>query len=251
LVIADKRGSWMRSISGTAGMVAIFYVLSSQALPLADTTSLIYLSPVFLAVLAPMFLRERTGARVAVPLAVALVGAVLILRPAVIFGGGALHHGPPAHGPSGTVTASVAILSALLSAIAMMMLRRVGQRESPEAVALHFSLVAAATFIVLSLFEFRPPRAIDLVLMLAAGVSGGLGQLALTRAYALDKAARVGGMQYLSVVTSSLLGAAVLHEAPRPSAVVGMALIIAGGVAASLLSRMDLRRRKRMSEDSR
>jgi drug/metabolite transporter (DMT)-like permease len=71
--------------------------------------------------------------------------------------------------------------------------------------------------------------------MLASGTCAGLGQLAMTRAYALERAARVAGLAYLSVVVSALLGAAYLGEHPGPQALLGMALVICGGlvVAAS------------------
>ena len=52
----------------------------------------------------------------------------------------------------------------------------------------------------------------------------------MTRAYALERAARVSGMSYLSVVTSALLGAAVLSEVPTPGALAGMALVVTGGL---------------------
>jgi drug/metabolite transporter (DMT)-like permease len=86
LDFGDRKGMWLRSLFGTASMTATFYALSSRTLPLGDTVSLLYLTPVFLAVLAPVFLRERTGKRVVLALVLSISGALLILRPAVFFG---------------------------------------------------------------------------------------------------------------------------------------------------------------------
>jgi drug/metabolite transporter (DMT)-like permease len=133
-------------------------------------------------------------------------------------------------GPSALTTALVALGAALLSALAMIMLRQVGQRENPEAIALHFSLVATVTLGLIALADLRRPGAFDAGCMVLAGVCGGFAQLALTRAYALDRAARVGAIGYLSVVASALLGAAALHERPRQEAIAGIALVIAGGL---------------------
>jgi drug/metabolite transporter (DMT)-like permease len=135
------------------------------------------------------------------------------------------------------VTAAVAVLSALCAAVAMIMLRRVGQRESPEAIALHFSLVAAGIFAFFALADPRVPLGVDAVFMVIAGLAGGFAQLALTRAYSLDRAARVGAMGYLSVVASALLGAVALHERPHPLAIAGMALVVAGGLVVTSSAR--------------
>jgi drug/metabolite transporter (DMT)-like permease len=219
-------------------MTATFYALSSHTLPLGDTACLLALAPLFLALLAPLLLGERTGRRLVLALACSVAGVVLVLRPAALFGA-AQAQGSYSGGPGPVATAVVAMIAALVSALAMIMLRRVGQRENPEAIALHFSLVATAGMGLLSLATLRRPSAVDAVFMLLAGLAGGFAQLALTRAYALDRAARVGAVGYLSVVASALLGTAALHEQPRGEALVGIALVVASGVALTWTGRRD------------
>lgn len=228
----DVRAVFWRSLLGTIAMLATFYALSSRTVSLGNTVTLLNLSPVFLAVLAPIFLRERTSAGVAIAIALALAGVVLVVRPAFVFGPGADEAltPTPGAGPSAGLTVLVAVLAALSTSIAMMLLRRVGQTESAEAIAFHFSLFAAATMGLISLFDLRLPTMRDAICMIAAGLCAGFAQLAMTRAYALERAARVSGMSYFSVVASALLGAALLGERPGPTAVAGMTLVIAGGV---------------------
>jgi drug/metabolite transporter (DMT)-like permease len=111
------------------------------------------------------------------------------------------------------------------------MLRQMGPDESPEAIALHFSLVAASVLTTIGLLHLTSiPDARTVLTMLAAGACGGFAQLAMTRAYALERAARVSGMAYLQVVVSTLLGAVALHEWPTGRTVGGMALIVSGGL---------------------
>jgi drug/metabolite transporter (DMT)-like permease len=74
-----------------------------------------------------------------------------------------------------------------------------------------------------------------------AGVMGGFAQLALTRAYAMERAARVAPIGYLNVVVSAVLGALALHEWPSGRAVAGMALIVAGGLVVTLADRVGAR----------
>lgn len=230
LVANDRKAVFWRSLFGTAAMGTTFYALSSRTLPLGDTVTLLNLTPVFLAVLAPFVLRERTSAAVGVALLLSLGGVILIVHPSFNWQGGAA-----TSGPSAGVTAAVAVSAAFFASIAMMMLRRVGKTETPEAIAVHFSVFAGVVMTGLSLFDLRLPTPRDAGFMVVAGVCAGFGQLALTRAYTLELAARVSGMGYLAVVASALLGAAVLGERPSLAAVVGMALVVSGGLVVTFI----------------
>jgi drug/metabolite transporter (DMT)-like permease len=230
LTANDRRAVFWRSLFGTIAMATTFYALSSRTLPLGDTVTLLNLTPLFLAVLAPFVLRERTTPAVVFALLLSLAGVVLILHPSF-----AWQASSGARGPSAMATAAFAVFAAFASSIAMMMLRRVGRTESAESIALHFSLFAAVVLGLLSLLDLRMPTARDAGLMVAAGVCAGFGQLALTRAYALERAARVSGMGYLAVVTSALLGGAVLGESPTLGAVAGMALVVTGGLVVTFI----------------
>lgn len=225
LVAKDRRAVFWRSLLGTLSMAATFYALSSRTLALGDTVTLLNLTPVFLALLAPIFLGERTSIAVFFALALSVGGVVLVLHPSFSFQ-------DAAHvvGPSSAATAGVAVLAAFLSSIAMMLLRRVGPTETAEAISVHFSFFAAGTLGVLALTDLRMPTLRDTGCMVAAGLCAGVAQLAMTRAYSLERAARVSGMGYLAVVASTLLGAAVLRERPTLGAIAGMALVVSGGL---------------------
>ena len=226
----DRKALFWRSLFGTAAMASTFYALSSRTLPLGDTVTLLNLTPIFLAVLAPIFLREPTSRAVAFAILLALAGVVLILHPSLTW-----HPASANAGPSAATTVAIAILSAFFTSIAMMMLRRAGQTETAEVIALHFSLFAAGVLLALSLFDLRMPTLRDGALIVAAGICAGFAQLAMTRAYARGSAARVSGIGYLSVVASAILGAAVLGERPTLGAIAGMALVVAGGLVVTFL----------------
>ncbi|MFI5308502.1 MAG: EamA family transporter, partial [Polyangiales bacterium] len=81
----------------------------------------------------------------------------------------------------------------------------------------------------------------DAILMTLAGLCAGLAQLSMTRAYALEQAARVSSVGYLSVVASALLGALALHEWPTTQGVLGMCLVVAGGLVIAIAGLRDSR----------
>lgn len=222
LRVKDRRGIWWRSLWGTLSMMLTFYALGTR-LPLGDTVTLTNLSPVFLALFSPLLLRERTGKRVVVALVLSIAGVLLIVRPERFAGLDAM---------KGAVAA---ISSALSASFSYTILRRMGATESPEAVTLHFSLVAAVVLSAIAATHASAPDGRTLGMMLGAGAAGGFAQIALTRAYALEKAARVGGVSYLAVVVSAVLGAVALHEWPSGRTVLGMTLVVAGGLVVTVL----------------
>lgn len=150
---------------------------------------------------------------------------MLILHPSTTW-----HPTTATVGPSAGATVACAVTAAFFTSIAMMMLRRVGCVESPEVIAVDFSIFAAIVLLPLSVFDLRMPAGRDAGLILAAGICAGFAQLAMKRAYTLERAARVSGIGYLSVVASAILGAAVLGERPSLAALAGMALVVARGL---------------------
>ncbi len=69
----------LRGVVHTAGVILWFYAMTQ--IPIADVTSMNYLSPVYVTILAAIFLGEKLAIRRIMAIGVALVGAFLILRP--------------------------------------------------------------------------------------------------------------------------------------------------------------------------
>ncbi|MBK6529665.1 MAG: DMT family transporter [Deltaproteobacteria bacterium] len=217
LAIVDRRRMWQRSLAGTTGMLCTFYALTHM--PLADATALLNTTPLWIAALAWVALRETISPRVLTALVVASAGVVLVERPGLRGGGFA---------------GLVALGAGCAGALAMINLRRLSG-ETPEAVVVHFSATAAAILGALSLRWFvahgAPPSVgwQDLAGVLAMGATATLGQLAITRAYALDKAAGVGAAGWIQVVIALAIDAVVFGRRPEGTVLAGIALLLGSG----------------------
>ncbi len=216
LEVHDRGLQWRRTLAGTISMICGFYALSR--LPLGDAVTIGNLTPLMLAVLSPLLLGERSGSSVWIAVVLGLVGVGMLA-------GVHLRH------PQGLWLGVVAgIAGAFFSSLAMSFLRRLGKRESPEGVSLHFAVWAAVITFVACLPGFRVPTRTALLALVGAGALGGFAQVAMTRAYALDEAARVSAIGYSAVVFSQILGFALLHEVPTTIQLGGAALVVASGV---------------------
>ncbi len=223
-----RRGlSWARSLLGTASMLTTFYAISAPSLAVGTAVTLFATSPIFIALLSPKILGEHPGKGLWTVLVVAFVGVSLVAGPQLGFA---------------AVPATAALLAAIFSACAMMFLRMMrsgrdeGEPESAEAIALHFGLVGFAAHALIALFSFRMPEARDVVWLFVAGLSGGLAQLAMTRAFALTEAARLGAVGYLGTVMSFTGSIVFLGERPGFTQIAGALLVIGSGIALALLS---------------
>lgn len=218
----DRGLTWARALCGTVAMVCGFFTLAAPLLALGDVVTLGATSPIFVALLAPRLLGEKSSRGLWLATLAAFGGVALVAGPQLALAG---------H------LALIATAGAVASALAMIWLRRLGasgRAASPEAIATHFSLVAGAVMLALSIPGFKVPDATGALLLLGTGLAGGLAQLAMTRAYALDQAARVGTVGYLGIALSHVLGALLLGEAPGPHQVAGAALVTAAGVGLAL-----------------
>lgn len=230
LRVVDRRVMWLRSAFGTAAMLATFAALSERTLPVGDAATLFNLAPVGIALLSPWVLGERSGRRLGVSVLFCLVGAACILRPTFLFPHASVYPRLPA---------AIAMLAALCTSFAMMMLRRV-RHESSAGVAFHFSCVACAIMALLALphlFADGLPTAATASTMAYTGLAAGAGQLCMTRAYALDHAARVAAYGYLSVAGSALVAFVVRGERLDRISVGGMLMVTVGGLVVSLTAK--------------
>jgi drug/metabolite transporter (DMT)-like permease len=217
---------YLRSLFGIGAMATGFYAV--QALSLVQYNVLSLLQPVFVALLAPLLLRERLHALVLVSLVLAASGALLVIAPGAEFTVVPL------------VPAVLGAASALLSALAHMMIRRTAAFEHPEVVVFHFALHCTVFGLLWSLGAGELGRLFALVssttLLPLVGVAalGVLGQLTMTRAYGHAPATLVSIVAYVGI-PMSLAADLVLWDAHAGwSAALGALLMVAAGL---LLSR--------------
>lgn len=227
LRVRDQGVMWRRSLFGSAGMLCTFYALTHM--PLSTATTLLNTTPLWIALAARVTLGERVGRAVGASLALAFAGVVLIERPGMV---------------SGDPAGLVALLASAASAMAMVSLRRLSG-ESPEGVVVHFSAVATGVMALATGLWWategapRWPHGGELAGVVAMGLAATAGQLALTRAYTLDRAARVGAAGWLQVVLAIGVDAAVFAHVPGPWAAAGIALVLLAGVALVVDARRD------------
>lgn len=220
----------LRGMLGFCALSAFYFSLTR--LPIAEATVLQYLSPLFTAFLAALFIGERLTRAVLIPTAVCLVGVALVARPAFIFGGIAVELDPVAVG--------VALFGAMMAAAAYVTVREASRTEHPLVIVFYFPLISTPATIPFVIKDFVWPRGWEWVLLLGVGVTTQIAQVYLTRGLALEPAGRAMTIIYVQILFAAAWGALFFGEIPGLLSLAGSALIIAGTIYVALRSRISV-----------
>ncbi|KPU83151.1 membrane protein [Psychromonas sp. PRT-SC03] len=206
-----------RGLAGTLALFFIYYALST--LPLAEATLLQYLHPVFTAILAIIFLREKIQLSTVLCISCCLLGLLLIVGTG--FASGDAHSLPP-------LSVAAAILGALCSAIAYIMVKRLSTTEDSSVIIFYFPLIAFPIAAILLGSDFVMPNTEALFLLLFVGIFTQIGQVGLTKAMQTEEASKATAYSYIQVVFSIAIGWLFFHESPSIWTLLGGTLIIIG-----------------------
>lgn len=214
-VVRRPRILWMRSVAGSCGLLCAFYALTH--LPVSTSLTLSNTVPVWVTLLAWPLLGQRPRAQVWAAIAVGLAGVVLVQRPEAAGEG---------------LAGALAVLSAGCTAFAMIGLNRLGHVDA-RAVVTHFSGVStvfALTFLLATGREAwrEPPRgAATWALLVGVGLAGTVGQIFMTRAFALGSPPRVSVVGLTQVVFALVYDLLVWRRALDLPTALGILLVVA------------------------
>ncbi|WP_043348305.1 DMT family transporter [Cupriavidus basilensis] len=213
-----------RSLFGVTALLLWF--TSITMLPLATAMTLNYMSPVWIALIlgAGAALTGTGGADRK------LIGAILMSF------GGVICLLQPSVGHNQLTGGLIGLISGMFTALAYVEVRQLGQLGEPEGrIVFYFSAVGMVVGLAWMLYTGPSTHTWrGAGLLLAIGILATLGQTAMTRAYKRGNTLLTANLQYAGIVFSSLWGMIVWRDQLNWLSWVGMALIIASGIATTL-----------------
>lgn len=210
------RSHALRSLSGTISMFFLFAALTM--IPLADVTAITFTAPMFLTVLAMVFLGERIHRYRWTALILGFVGVVIMIGPHLTFGAGS------------SMGALAAVAAALFSAIAMTFLRAMSGDEHAITITFYFSLTFTFCAALTAIQGWPVPTPTQLGLIILTGLFGVFGQLLMTYSYRYAEASTIAPLEYSNMVMAIILGYVFFDEIPHLSVWIGAPLVICAGL---------------------
>lgn len=203
----------LRGTAGLGAMYCFFYAIAHM--PLANAMLLKLSAPLFIPLVALIWLGERFTWHVLAALAIGFSGVIMILLP-----------------DFGTMApvAMIALLGGGLAAVAKVTVRRLSATEPPARTVFYFSAIGTTASLVPLIWLWDTPTREQWVWLLVLGIFATAGQMLLTRGMACAPAARLGPFAFFSVIFGAALGWVFWDEVLGWPIVFGTLLVLASAV---------------------
>lgn len=217
---------WGRSrptllLAGVASIVNVVCLMSAiLLLPLFEALVLLYLYPLFAALISPVVSGDRLSKIDWVGIALGLAGTILVLWPDNIETRLSVGH-------------LFGIMAAFSYALTLTLIRRVIHINNPLVPFFYISLVGCLVGFLPAVWKTAPmglPLVQGWAGLVAIAVLAALAYLACSKALTYLPSHQVGVISTTEVVFTAILGLLLFHESIGALALAGGSLILAGGL---------------------
>jgi drug/metabolite transporter (DMT)-like permease len=213
---------------GTISMAGMFLNFAALArLPLVDATAISFAAPLITVAFAAMFLGERVRVYRWTAVAIGFGGIVVMLWPY-------LNLSQYAAGGSATAAATIGALCGMLACFtnagSVIQTRRLTDTETTSAIVFYFSLYCALAGLATLPLGWIWPSPMQLFVLIAAGLSGGMAHIVLTSSYHYAPASLVAPLDYTTMIWAYVFGYFLFAELPTVTVYIGGFIVAASGI---------------------
>lgn len=215
-------GHLLRASFGALALFASFAAIAR--LNMAEAILISQLSPILMAIAAVGLLGERLTRWRVVGLVLGFAGVVVMVWPEL--------------GAGKTTDTRIAgfvlaVLAAVLSALALIMVRSLNRTESPGAIALYFVLASLIGAVFTLPMGWMIPSGWTLVWLIGAGLFGGFAHIAMTLAFRYTEATRLAPFEYVAFLWPLLADLLIFKLPLSTSFLFAVPLVLLGAVFAA------------------
>jgi drug/metabolite transporter (DMT)-like permease len=211
--ILGNNKKWLL-LRGAAGVISLTcFFLSLNYLAIGTAVSLRYTSPIFAAIFALIFLKEKIKPMQWLMFLLAFTGVLIIKGFGV---------------EVQTLGVIFALLSAVFLGVIFVLIRKIGDSENPLVIINYFMVMSFVFGGIMSVNSWKQPNLLEWFLLLSLGFFGYIGQLYLTKAIQLGETNVVAPLSNLEVVFMMVIGAFWFGEIYNLWTLLGVLLIMFG-----------------------
>ena len=216
---------WRLQILRAALLAGVSFLIMGglRTIPMAEGTSLFFITPLIVTLLAGPVLGERVTLAHWLLALFGFSGVLLIARP---------------DGNLPLVPVLMLLAGSFLYALYQLATRKLAATERPLTTLFYTALVGAtlSSLLLPASAHSALPGLLDTLLVLSLGVSGMAGHFLLIRAMAFAPASTLSPLIYVQLVWATLMGWAVFGQLPGASAIGGAAIIVVSGLLSAWLA---------------
>lgn len=203
----------LRSVMTTITGFCAFYAFS--VLPLAETYSILFMTPLLITVLAIPLLGEKVRLRRGLAVAVGLIGVMIVLNP----GNASLGLGHIA-----------ALGAACSSSLSNIIVRKIGNAERSAVLMLYPMMSNFVVMGAMLWFYYEPMEKTHIVGFATMALLGTAGGLFFIAAFRKGEATIVAPMQYSQILWATFYGYVFFDETLKTNVIIGAGVIILSGL---------------------
>jgi drug/metabolite transporter (DMT)-like permease len=224
--------SWKMQVARGVFLVGsgILFIFGVRQMPMAQATTIGFVSPLLITMLSIPILKEVVGIRRWAAVAVGLIGVLVVVRPsagnfqpAAIFG----------------------LASALCWALALVITRKMSTTERPATTLLWSAITGLLLLSVLLPFGHAWPTLAQFGLCLMLGCLASTGQWMVVLAHRQAPASVLAPFSYVQLLWATLAGYLVFSTVPDRWTIIGAMIIIASGLYTAHRERVRAAERRR------
>lgn len=238
--LATKRpgAHFLRSCFGALALFGSFAAVTR--LNLAEAILIAQLSPILTAIAAVVILSERLTIWRIGGLALGFAGVIVLVWPEL-------------NSASANDTRFfgyiIGLASAVLTALALIMVRSLTRTESPGAIALYFVLASTLGSLLTLPWGWVMPQTEVLLLLISAGLFGGFAHIVMTLAFRYAEASRLAPFEYVALIWPLLADLLIFQLAFTTTFILAVPLILGGALLAAAENRFAGKRPKPPASD--
>jgi drug/metabolite transporter (DMT)-like permease len=195
---------------GILGNFCFFYAITH--LLLADAMALQFSRPLFMIVLAALFLNEIVGWKRGITTLIGFSGILMMTRP---------------FGESFQPEALVGALGALLGGLVVVAIKQLSRTESTLVIMFYYSFWGAVFSFIPAWIVWTDPTWSEIALLTLVGFFGIAGQSWITHGVAIAETTVIMPFDYLRIVFAALFGILLFDEWPGGWSLAGAGVIVA------------------------
>lgn len=217
LAVLRTERPWTHAGRMVIGMVAMtLNFLSFALLPIAEATAIGFMVPIVATLLSIVLLHESVGVHRWSAIAAGLIGVLIVVQ--------------PGDGHIPLTGALVALTGVAITAWVSIIIRKLGETESPVTTMFWFSLSSLVPLGIAMLFVGQMHDAETWGIIGLMGLFGAAAQLGITWSLRLAPVSVVLPMDYSSLIWAALAGWLIWENWPVPATWIGAPLIIGSGL---------------------
>ncbi|XP_065336171.1 solute carrier family 35 member G1-like [Cloeon dipterum] len=212
----------LQGVIGGLTLVALFF--ATRRLPLGDSTTVIYSSPIFVVLMSYVFLKEACGFFRTLVIFVLMTGAIFVLQPPIFFQENAENWDVWGY--------TAAILCAFFTAINIVLMRKCKEVHY-SLLVFHFSVWCTVMALILNFVpgpwesggNLIDATLVQWVFAVLVGILGLVGQVLLTRALSMEGAGKVSVTRTLDIVLAFVVQVFWWEQVPGWMSILGAFLV--------------------------